>query len=336
MTMTKAKGSSVGSGNYCSLLIAAAIFCGAYAAQAEGATFSSGMYLQGGLIAQWDGIDNVGAGTHNPDAKTWKDLVGTRDLALVSGKAAFADGNALECLSRSAGYATGPAAACPDYKTIEIVCTQKTGSDIAVVFSAGSGPRAILSKGASFAGTMDMTKYYGWSGNPATLAVTYDGNSPSNYYENATLLTATSTTDSWGYGNLEGLCVGGRVSDEAHPYIGKVYAIRLYDRVLSQSELAMNAAIDAVRFFGAAIESIDLPAMATAGTRRTAKLKSASGLPPQADPYPLPKSGRLSGSRLNSSLRRNRAVPLQNGLDAPRGRCIPPTRLPRVSTRMPR
>ena len=259
MTMTKAKGSSVGSGNYCSLLIAAAIFCGAYAAQAEGATFSSGMYLQGGLIAQWDGIDNVGAGTHNPDAKTWKDLVGTRDLALVSGKAAFADGNALECLSRSAGYATGPAAACPDYKTIEIVCTQKTGSDIAVVFSAGSGPRAILSKGASFAGTMDMTKYYGWSGNPATLAVTYDGNSPSNYYENATLLTATSTTDSWGYGNLEGLCVGGRVSDEAHPYIGKVYAIRLYDRVLSQSELAMNAAIDAVRFFGAAIESIDLP-----------------------------------------------------------------------------
>ena len=257
MTMTKAKWSSMAS-IYCSLLIAAAIFCGAYTAQAEGATFSSGMYLQGGLIAQWDGIDNVGAGTHNPDAKTWKDLVGTRDLALVSGKAAFADGNALECLSRSAGYATGPAAACPDYKTIEIVCTQKTGSDIAVVFSAGSGPRAILSEGA-FAGTMDMTKYYGWSGNPATLAVTYDGNSPSNYYENATLLTATSTTDSWGYGNLEGLCVGGRVSDEAHPYIGKVYAIRLYDRVLSQSELAMNAAIDAVRFFGAAIESIDLP-----------------------------------------------------------------------------
>ena len=261
MTMTKAKWSSMAS-IYCSLLIAAAIFCGAYAAQAEGATFSSGMYFQGGLIAQWDGIDNVGAGTHNPDAKTWKDLVGTRDLALVSGKSAFADGNALECLSRSAGYAAGPAAVCPGYKTIEIVCTQKTGSGIAVIFSAGSGPRAILSEGA-FAGTMDSTHYYGWSGNPATLAVTYDGNSPSNYYENATLLTATSTTDSWGYGSLEGLCVGGRLSTENHPYLGKVYAIRLYDRVLSQEELTMNAAIDAVRFFGAdaetAIESIDLP-----------------------------------------------------------------------------
>lgn len=245
-------------GSFLGGTIVAAVLCGAYAAQAEGATFSSGMYVQYGLIAQWDGIDNVGAGTHNPDAKTWKDLVGTRDLALVSGKAAFADGNALECLSRSAGYAAGPAAVCPGYKTIEIVCTQKTGSGIAVIFSAGSGPRAILSEGA-FAGTMDSTHYYGWSGNPATLAVTYDGNSPSNYYENATLLTATSATDSWGYGSLEGLCVGGRVSDEAHPYIGKVYAIRLYDRVLSQEELTMNAAIDAVRFFGAAIESIDLP-----------------------------------------------------------------------------
>ena len=140
-------------GSFLGGAITVAVLCGAYAAQAEGATFSSGMYLhQEGLIAQWDGIDNVGTGTHNPDAKTWKDLVGTRDLALVSGKAAFADGNALECLSRSAGYAAGPAAVCPGYKTIEIVCTQKTGSSIAVIVSAGSGPRAILSEGA-FAGT---------------------------------------------------------------------------------------------------------------------------------------------------------------------------------------
>ena len=61
MITSKNKGSSVGAGNYCSLLIAAAIFCGAFAAQAAESGLTSRMYCQNGLIAQWDGIDNAGS-----------------------------------------------------------------------------------------------------------------------------------------------------------------------------------------------------------------------------------------------------------------------------------
>ena len=37
-------------------------------------------YVQYGLIAMWDGIENAGWGKHDPSATVWKDLVGTRDL----------------------------------------------------------------------------------------------------------------------------------------------------------------------------------------------------------------------------------------------------------------
>ena len=33
-------------------------------------------YVQDGLVAQWDGIDNAGTGTHDPAATTWKELKG--------------------------------------------------------------------------------------------------------------------------------------------------------------------------------------------------------------------------------------------------------------------
>ena len=37
-------------------------------------------YVTDGLVARWDGIDNAGIGVHDPDARTWVDLVGGYDL----------------------------------------------------------------------------------------------------------------------------------------------------------------------------------------------------------------------------------------------------------------
>ena len=41
-------------------------------------------YVQDGLIAMWDGIENAGWGTHDPNATVWKDLAGNRDFSLTS------------------------------------------------------------------------------------------------------------------------------------------------------------------------------------------------------------------------------------------------------------
>ena len=37
---------------------------------------ASRMYVQRGLVAQYDGIDNAGTGTHDSSATTWKNLTG--------------------------------------------------------------------------------------------------------------------------------------------------------------------------------------------------------------------------------------------------------------------
>ena len=41
-------------------------------------------YVQDGLIAMWDGIENAGWGVHDPNATVWKDLVGSLDIPLSS------------------------------------------------------------------------------------------------------------------------------------------------------------------------------------------------------------------------------------------------------------
>ena len=58
-------------GSIASLVVSAAVaFC---AASAYAAGTSS--YVQDGLIACWDGIENAGAGVHDGSATVWKDVV---------------------------------------------------------------------------------------------------------------------------------------------------------------------------------------------------------------------------------------------------------------------
>ena len=101
-------------------------------------TYTSASYVQNGLIAQWDGIDNQGTGTHDPTATTWKDLKGNNDLTIVGGlhatgrNAEWRRGIALYFnnieLGKAAAYGTEAATT---YKTIEIVDYAKPfGGDI--------------------------------------------------------------------------------------------------------------------------------------------------------------------------------------------------------------
>lgn len=48
-------------------------------------------YVADSMVAMWDGVWNTGLGEYDPNATTWKDLVGDRDLEL-SGTAHFSEG----------------------------------------------------------------------------------------------------------------------------------------------------------------------------------------------------------------------------------------------------
>lgn len=51
--------------------------------------YPSMRYVQEGLLAHWDGIENVGRGKHDSNATVWKDLVGNCDAVLQD--ATFSD-----------------------------------------------------------------------------------------------------------------------------------------------------------------------------------------------------------------------------------------------------
>ena len=65
------------------LSVVIAAFC---LAVAHATTYTSASYVQDGLIAQWDGIDNAGTGVHDPTTNVWKDLKGHNDLTIVAGR----------------------------------------------------------------------------------------------------------------------------------------------------------------------------------------------------------------------------------------------------------
>jgi hypothetical protein len=95
--------------------------------------YDSSSYVQSGLIAQWDGINNAGTGTHDPTATTWKDLKGSLDMTLTDKGSWTADGNALFCNN---GAGAQGASATPAYKTIEIVY-KMTWAGGRIMFSSG-------------------------------------------------------------------------------------------------------------------------------------------------------------------------------------------------------
>ena len=76
---------------------------------------TSASYVQRGLIAQWDGIDNAGTGVHNHNATVWKDLKGNLDMTLTSKGRWMPRGNALFV----SGLGAQGTSAAPAYKTIE-------------------------------------------------------------------------------------------------------------------------------------------------------------------------------------------------------------------------
>ena len=95
-----------------------------------GDTYTSASYVQDGLVAQWDAIDNTGIGVHDPSSTIWKDLTGNgRDLTLMSG-GSWTNGTALNV----AGAAAKGAAPAPAYKTIEVLYKMKSGN---IVFYSG-------------------------------------------------------------------------------------------------------------------------------------------------------------------------------------------------------
>lgn len=219
-------------------------------------------YVQDGLIAMWDGIENAGWGTHNASATVWKDLIGNLDATAIDSPI-FGDNHT----DTSNGYWSLPSS------IREIVETQRLTAEAVFRPSTSSG---IDIRNQGIVGIGEKRSLWLFFGRPpldnsATLiwqvrnskairvwwgrevfgtdvhssSIVID-NSVCNAYLDSTLCTITpdvaagsgTSTSEFYMGKIYGF----------NNFLGKTYSVRLYSRALTAEEIAANYAIDKARF----------------------------------------------------------------------------------------
>ena len=237
-------------------------------------------YVQDGLIAQWDGVENAGVGVHNKKATTWKPLVGSGEFTFPNG--ANVGDTFFDMLhangTSAAGYATNAAAIATAIginrsATVEVVCDFRTMADDGTLIGLldGSASRRVLwvrsannniVKGCASVcdymrtGWHESTKLsldinvfnqvrtYHFVCQNTTCVVRKDGEYKTSVPLGTLSSSSVNVSNTW-------LSIGlGRSSSGTHVnnVDAKIYAIRVYNRQLSVEEMAANAEIDHMRF----------------------------------------------------------------------------------------
>lgn len=226
---------------------------GAWAKSGGGVPTASD-YVQDGLIAMWDGIENAGFGEHDANATVWKDLSGHGyDLSCF---------NSYEWLDNAVKLSGGSR---PIYRKNTVVGRLGSDAHVCVVAKADSDGGVIFGPGQ---GSKDSAIVFTRRGDGAFVQI---ANSSSAGIKNIVPFNETlfsiSVNYSAGdiaYSEVNGiqknpyyrfggtycstLCVGDRPNDSSVPFTGKIHAIRIYSRTLTSDEIAANYAIDKARF----------------------------------------------------------------------------------------
>ena len=230
-------------------------------------------YIQDGLVAQWDGIENAGAGQpHDATLAEWKDASGTHSFVFNANSGITVEDSALVFPGSQAGYATLSAAdtdatfeaakngtcevvVLSDANTVANMALQSSAQSGICLFARARSSAAAEAEILTTTGASDASKrtpvLCNLSSAITTMATTYSSALADDTWANGELLKKSGTG---GYGGSpnDKTYLGHRASlASGQSFKGRVYAIRLYSRPLTESEIAINAAVDKVRFGGA-------------------------------------------------------------------------------------
>ena len=223
-------------------------------------------YVSSGLVAQWDGVENAGCGTHDDSAAVWRDLVAGREFALTGvtvnpdrmtfagSESSYGELSSADTLATFTANNSG---------TLEIAYASSRGtatSEVLLETPADSGmayglhyENATTCYIVPYAGTAAKRMFKFAPGTARnTSAVRYNSGSPDTLFANGSQIPhRTDGTTSW---LTEGdkTIIGTRASKANRHFMGSIYAIRLYNRHLSDREIMGNEWVDQMRMSGTA------------------------------------------------------------------------------------
>lgn len=208
-------------------------------------------YVQGGLVAMWDGIENAGFGVHDPNATTWKDLTGSGyDFQIPTAGVEIKK----NCISKDLGASLStllPETSRQEF-SVEIVTN---------IISCDSGAGIIWAANPEWVGGLlfyrsaTMQWYYPWKilqqlnysdniGITKSWSMNWKPSAQNLFCDNSILASMQNEIDDrnilsrWFLGEYN----GNRNSKADY------YCIRLYSRALTVAEIAANYAVDKARF----------------------------------------------------------------------------------------
>jgi len=211
-------------------------------------------YVQDGLVAMWDGIENAGWGQHDANATVWKDLIGDNDITLTMGGGSWVQSGGL-FIAKSPKTTGVFKRSETTYRQIEVAGVELTG-DLSynrhILISFGSTHSFVIGQNRlgfivanNVVGIEPTYPAVNRANIPFSVSVSYtSGNLPdpnAMYYngekkqqdgQNILLGGASGVFNN--YGNYQ--------AD------ANIFCIRLYSRALTADEIAANYAVDKIRF----------------------------------------------------------------------------------------
>ena len=210
-------------------------------------------YVQDGLIAMWDGIENAGWGAHNPNATVWKDLIGSDDLIMRNCQfeqdSIVSNSNSNVCAYSSIERNLGD-------MSLEVAFrdnTERLNHDL-LSLDIAPGTGIVVYGGENEDSTLDW-----WVRGEDTnvAAKTFVNTNPTSssitlasglfrFYRIGLEISSlkTSYNDITGFLSLFSL----RNLEGRTCMVGSIYCVRLYSRALIAEEIAHNYEIDKARF----------------------------------------------------------------------------------------
>ena len=219
---------------------------------------SGGGYCKEGLVGHWDALDNVGTGTMDAKSSVWKDLSGNGlDLTLLANGEWNTNGYLYAKQKNNYGAAIASAAA-PAFTTLEVVFRNDHSlyGWSPTVFYSGSNSKIVNfstdTKSIFFSSSAGASIVFD-SALIRDITVTRVF-STDVYVDGVKDTAGTTGTGSGGWTVSSRMMLGGSSTDSTWGkyagFGGRIYAVRLYDRVLRAGEVAANSVIDSVRYFG--------------------------------------------------------------------------------------
>lgn len=240
-------------------------FCCAQTSIAADA-IGSGKYVTDGLVAQWDGVDNVGTGVHDPSATVWRELVSRQDLPLNAADTvgdAFISSASAHVLQNVFDVKTSP------QFTLEVV-VRPTGDypsanksyvivdaadRAAIEYDTRSEGGIMLYYKNSSVTTLQQKLYSSFRTLGGSIASQLAKNLP--YAYSATFTNALPALcvngESFGVGGTDGASGGWYANSSAITIGGDsrtmdIYTVRVYDKILTPEQRQMNLLVDRLRF----------------------------------------------------------------------------------------